>query len=80
MYRKIFFYLHKISNLRYLLLNKPKKIYFMGCGCKNKSSQTNQTNQPQPQTQVNTQPTQNSVQEAIKRTIEKYYVNKKPTK
>jgi hypothetical protein len=50
----------------------------MGCGCKNKQN-TNQTPQPAQNTQVNVQPQQQSVQEAIKKTIEKYYINKKPT-
>jgi hypothetical protein len=48
-----------------------------GCGCKNKGNQTPQ----QPQTQqvqpnLQTAPTQPSVQEAIKKTIEKYYTKK----
>jgi hypothetical protein len=50
----------------------------MGCGCKNKSSETPKSNQPQQQTQNQSQTKQQSVQEAIKKTIEKYYINKKP--
>jgi hypothetical protein len=53
--------------------------FFMGCGCKNKANNTNQTPQPQPASQVQVQPQQQSVQEAIKKTIEKYYINKKPS-
>lgn len=48
----------------------------MGCGCKNKNSTTPQpapqpaqSNSPQPKTQA----TNESVQNAIKKTIEKYY-------
>jgi hypothetical protein len=50
----------------------------MGCGCKNKSNSTPQTQQTQQgQTNTTVQPTNESVQEAIKKTIEKYYtVNK----
>jgi hypothetical protein len=47
-----------------------------GCGCKNKGNETPQ----QPQTQQNppqqSQVTQQSVQETIKKTIEKYYTKK----
>jgi hypothetical protein len=50
----------------------------MGCGCKNKTTQTNagttqpaQNNNPAPQTRI-TQ-TNESVQNSIKKTIEKYY-------
>lgn len=48
----------------------------MSCGCKNKGNNNTQNNQQQtPKTQ--TAPTSQSVQETIKRTIEKYYtVNK----
>jgi len=44
----------------------------MSCGCKNKQKQT------QPQSTVQTQQTKptNTIQEAIKKTVEKYY-NKK---
>jgi hypothetical protein len=49
----------------------------MGCGCKNKTSTTPQPAQSQPvQTsnpQAKSQPTNESVQNAIKKTIEKYY-------
>jgi hypothetical protein len=50
----------------------------MGCGCKNKSNSTPQTPQTQQaQTNANITPTNESVQAAIKKTIEKYYtVNK----
>lgn len=53
----------------------------MGCGCKNKGNQTQQPQQVQGNQQV--QPTvqqtnqQQSVQEVIKKTIEKYYTVKK---
>lgn len=43
----------------------------MSCGCKNKQSKTNVTTQ---QTQQNN--TNSNIQEAIKKTVEKYY-NKK---
>jgi hypothetical protein len=51
----------------------------MGCGCKNKGNETPQVQQTtQTQNQPNTvTPTTNSVQEAIKKTIEKYYTVKK---
>lgn len=54
----------------------------MGCGCKNKGnnqpSQPQQNNQPQQiQPNVQTGPTQQSVQETIKKTIEKYYTIKR---
>jgi hypothetical protein len=61
----------------FISINKLSKKFFpMSCGCKNKGNNNSQTNQnPQPNTQ--TAPTQQSVQETIKRTIEKYYtVNK----
>lgn len=50
----------------------------MGCGCKNKTTTTPQQVQSQPTTQSsNPQPrtlqTNESVQNAIKKTIEKYY-------
>jgi 16S rRNA G966 N2-methylase RsmD len=50
----------------------------MGCGCKNKSNSTPQTQQNQQvQTNNTVRPTNESVQEAIKNTIQKYYtVNK----
>ena len=46
----------------------------MGCGCKNKANQA----QPQ-QTNVATQQTQQSpsIQESIKKVVEKYYTKKK---
>lgn len=44
----------------------------MACGCKNKQNQTQQ--QVAPQTQQQKSPS--SIQEAIKKTVEKYY-NKK---
>jgi hypothetical protein len=49
----------------------------MGCGCKNKTVQTPQpqaqTVQSQPNPQAKTQATNESVQDAIRKTIEKYY-------
>ena len=48
----------------------------MGCGCKNKG---NQQAAPAPQQQVNTQneSTKNqTVQESVKKIVEKYYKNK----
>jgi hypothetical protein len=49
----------------------------MGCGCKNKGNTTPQTQQVQPK--VNEQKTnkEQSVQDVIKKTIEKYYTVKK---
>jgi hypothetical protein len=48
-----------------------------GCGCKNKNNGGQQQTPQQAQPNVQTAPTQQSVQETIKRTIEKYYtVNK----
>lgn len=47
-----------------------------GCGCKNKTSTTpQQVSQPVQSSnpQAKTQPTNESVQNAIKKTIEKYY-------
>lgn len=50
----------------------------MGCGCKNKNNtNTQQTQQVQPSTVTTEQKTtQNSVQDVIKKTIEKYYTKK----
>jgi hypothetical protein len=51
----------------------------MGCGCKNKANanQTPQTQQAAQQIQQAQQVQQQSVQETIKKTIEKYYTVKK---
>lgn len=50
----------------------------MGCGCKNKSNSTPQQSSQQAQPSTSTQQKNQSVQEAIKKTIEKYYtVNNK---
>lgn len=49
----------------------------MGCGCKNKGNAS-----PQPVQQVSAAPSNNkaqSVQEAIKKTVEKYYTSNKGT-
>lgn len=56
----------------YLLNINLKKIIIMaGCGCKNKG---NQTPQQQPQQQQPQQPKQtNSIQESIRKVVEKYY-------
>jgi hypothetical protein len=49
----------------------------MGCGCKNKTNSTSTPQTQQVQTNSAVTPTNESVQEAIKKTIEKYYtVNK----
>jgi hypothetical protein len=54
----------------------------MGCGCKNKGNQTQVPAQstvqtPQQQTMIQAQQTQNaSIQESIRKVVEKYY-NKK---
>jgi hypothetical protein len=51
----------------------------MGCGCKGNQEPAPQTQAPQTQQVqpgVQTAPTQNSVQESIKKTIEKYYTKK----
>jgi hypothetical protein len=51
----------------------------MGCGCKNKSNSTPQTQSNQQATpSTQTGPTNQTVQETIKKTIEKYYTVSKP--
>lgn len=47
----------------------------MACGCKNKNN--NSQNTQNTQQSVQNPPKQQSVQETIKRTIEKYYTNGK---
>lgn len=55
----------------YLLNINLKKIIIMGCGCK---KQGNQTPQQQPNQQQPQQPKQtNSIQESIRKVVEKYY-------
>jgi len=46
----------------------------MSCGCKNKSNQPQQNVQPQQGSQPQT--TNNSIQESIKKVVEKYYKKK----
>lgn len=66
------------------IINKKLKIKNMGgCGCKNKSNNTQQSvssqqpSQNQTLSQVQAQQTQNaSIQESIRKVVEKYY-NKK---
>jgi hypothetical protein len=48
----------------------------MGCGCKNNQPQQPQTQTQQTQTTNTTKITEESVQDVIKKTIEKYYVKK----
>lgn len=50
----------------------------MGCGCKNKANSTNTTNNQTPQQQAQAkaervQYVQETVKDAIKKTVEKYY-------
>lgn len=47
----------------------------MGCGCKGKAPQTTQTQsgQSQPQPAAKQQPTNPTIQESIKKVVEKYY-------
>ena len=50
----------------------------MGCGCKNKANNTNTVNNQTPQQQAEltakrTQYVQETVKDAIKKTVEKYY-------
>ena len=49
----------------------------MGCGCKNKGNQAPQQGgaQPQPQ-QGNAQPQNQTIQESIKKVVEKYYTKR----
>ena len=45
----------------------------MSCGCKNKQAQTTQQGSQAPQTPQNSSPT---IQESIKKVVEKYYTKK----
>jgi hypothetical protein len=46
----------------------------MSCGCKNKGNQPQQGVQPQPQPQP--QPQNQTIQESIKKVVEKYYTKR----
>lgn len=46
----------------------------MSCGCKNKGNQPQQGAQPQPQPQP--QPQNQTIQESIKKVVEKYYTKR----
>jgi hypothetical protein len=58
---------------KYLYTNKLLKITKMGCGCKNKG---NQQAQPAPQVVQAPQQQTQTVQESVKKIVEKYYKNK----
>ena len=61
-------------NDKYLLRNKLLQFKIMGgCGCKNNQPQP-QPQQPQPQPQPQpTGPQNSAIQEAVRKTVEKYY-------
>lgn len=48
----------------------------MGCGCKNKGQQPQQVSQPNTQGAQQPQTPNNTIQESIKKVVEKYYKNK----
>ena len=58
----------------YFKINFLKNIT-MGCGCKNKGNQTPppQTTQSQPQSTSSQKPVNPTIQESIKKVVEKYY-------
>lgn len=66
------------TRVYYLYVIKLQYYKIMGCGCKNKANNTNTTNNQTPQQQAEltpkrTQYVQETVKDAIKKTVEKYY-------